>query len=85
MKKRPFRGIILLLPILGWFLLALDNPNFHDPRLSREPIPAIRLNNKDYATMLEARGWPAGMLNTAADNDYQGRTGDIGHDGQGGL
>jgi len=55
-KKRPFGGIILLLPILGWSLIALYNHDIHDTRPLRELIPATRLSNKDYATMLEAHG-----------------------------
>lgn len=35
-----------------------------------EPLSPARVNNKDYADMLQADGWPVDLLNTAAEAAY---------------
>ena len=57
-------GVLLLASCMR-FLLSIDYSG-----ISAQKVAERNLSNEKYAARLEADGWPAGQLNTAADHHY---------------
>lgn len=70
MNKRSKHIIILSFFIVGWLCLLPSGCLLAGNSDARTTIPPHPISNKDYAALLEADGWPADLLNTAADAAY---------------
>lgn len=70
MNKRTKHIIILPFLLAGWLFLNPSGCLLAGNPDARTTIPPHPISNKDYAAMLAADGWPADLLNTAANADY---------------
>lgn len=69
-QKSVFPRRLLSIILVGW-LCGTGMLNASENAFTEhQPVPSARLSNADYAALLVRDGWPAGLLNTAAEAAY---------------